>query len=195
MKLLGSGPEQVHISDAELVRAIARGDEQAFASLYHQYKSTLLGFLIRILDNTPEAEDVLQEVFVHVWQRAADFDETRGRVFTWLATMARSRAIDRLRAKGTRERKEAESSHVRPKDVASAVDDTLRMEQREILLNALDAIPDEQRDALLLAYFDGLSQSEIAERTGDPLGTVKTRTRDGLSKLRDLLSKRLKGIF
>ena len=189
------GPEQVHISDAELVRAIALGDEQAFASLYQRYKSTLLGFLIRILDSTPEAEDVLQEVFVHVWQRAADFDETRGRVFTWLATIARSRAIDRIRAKGTRDRKEAESAQERPEDAANSVDDALRREQREILLDALDALPAGQRDALLLAYFDGLSQSEIAERTGDPLGTVKTRTRDGLRKLRDLLSKRFKGKF
>lgn len=182
----------MQISDAELVRAIAQGDEQAFASLYHRYSSTLLGFLIRILDSLPEAEDVLQEVFVHVWRRAADFDETRGRVFTWLATIARSRAVDRLRAKGTRDRKEAEASHEPPGDVADAVDDAIRREQREVLLDALDSIPEGQRHALLLAYFEGLSQSEIAERTGTPLGTVKTRTRDGLRKLRDLLRKRMK---
>jgi RNA polymerase sigma-70 factor (ECF subfamily) len=176
----------------ELVRAIALGDEGAFASLYRRYNSTLLGFLIRILDSLPEAEDVLQEVFVHVWQRAADFDETRGRVFTWLATIARSRAVDRLRATGTRDRKEAEAAHERPEDVTNAADDTIRMEQREILLEALDSIPEEKRSALLLAYFEGLSQSEIAERTGKPLGTVKTRTRDGLRMLRELLRKRMK---
>ncbi|HEX7316480.1 MAG TPA: sigma-70 family RNA polymerase sigma factor [Pyrinomonadaceae bacterium] len=187
------GPEQVQISDAELVRAIARGDEQAFASLYRRYSSTLLGFLIRILDSLPEAEDVLQEVFVHVWQRAADFDETRGRVFTWLATIARSRAVDRMRAKGTRSRLEGEASLERQGDVADAVDDAIKTEQREVLLDALDTIPEGQRDALLLAYFEGLSQSEIAERTGTPLGTVKTRTREGLRKLRDLLRKKMKG--
>ena len=189
---MGTGPEQVQVSDAELVRAIARGDEQAFASLYRRYSSTLSGFLIRILDSLPEAEDVLQEVFVHVWQRAADFDEARGRVFTWLATIARSRAVDRIRAKGTRDRKETEASHKRPDVLASALDDAIRMEQRETLLEALDSIPEGQRDALLLAYFEGLSQSEIAERTGKPLGTIKTRTRDGLRKLRDLLRKRMK---
>lgn len=183
----------MQISDAELVRAIARGDEQAFASLYRRYSPTLLGFLIRILDSLPEAEDVLQEVFVHVWQRAADFDETRGRVFTWLATIARSRAVDRIRASGTRDRLEAKASHERPADVADAVDDAIRREQREELLDALDSIPEGQRDALLLAYFEGFSQSEIAERTGAPLGTVKTRTRDGLRKLRDLLRKKMKG--
>lgn len=186
------GPEQVHISDAELVRAIARGDEQAFASLYRRYSSTLLGFLIRILDSLPEAEDVLQEVFVHIWQRAADFDETRGRVFTWLATISRSRAVDRLRATGTRDRLEAKASHEQPKAVADALSDTIRTEQREELLDALDSIPEEQRHALLLAYFEGLSQSEIAERTATPLGTIKTRTREGLRKLRDLFRKRMR---
>lgn len=185
-------PEQVQISDAELVRAIARGDEQAFASLYHRYNSTLFGFLIRILDSPPEAEDVLQEVFVHVWRRAADYEETRGRVFTWLATIARSRAVDRIRATGTRDRLEDKASHERPKDVADAADDAIMTEQREIILEALDSIPEGQRRALLLAYFDGLSQSEIAELTGTPLGTVKTRTREGLRKLRDLLRKRMK---
>lgn len=189
---MGPGPEQVPISDVELVRAIARGDEQAFASLYRRYSPTLLGFLIRILDSTPEAEDVLQEVFVHVWQRAADFDETRGRVFTWLATIARSRAVDRMRATGTRNRLEGEASLERPGDVANAANDALRTEQREVLLDALASIPEGQRHALLLAYFEGLSQSEIAERTGAPLGTVKTRTRDGLRKLRDLLRKKMK---
>lgn len=180
------------MSDAELVRAIARGDEQAFASLYGRYSPTLLGFLIRILDSPPEAEDVLQEVFVHVWQRAADFDETRGRVFTWLATIARSRAVDRLRAMGTRDRKETEASHEQPEVPANAMDDAIRTEQREVILDALNSIPEGQRDALLLAYFEGLSQSEVAERTGTPLGTIKTRTREGLRKLRDLLRKRMK---
>ncbi|MET0621361.1 MAG: sigma-70 family RNA polymerase sigma factor [Pyrinomonadaceae bacterium] len=192
MKALVPGPEQAELSDTELVRAIARGDEQAYASLYRRYSPTLLGFLIRILDSLPEAEDVLQEVFFHVWQRAADFDETRGRVFTWLATIARSRAVDRLRATGTRTRLEGEASLERPEEVSDAVDDAIRTEEREVLLDALDTIPEGQRDALLLAYFEGLSQSEIAERTGAPLGTVKTRTRDGLRKLRDLLRKRMK---
>lgn len=178
----------------ELVRAIAQGDEQAFASLYRRYNSTLFGFLIRILNNPPEAEDVLQEVFVYVWQHAADFDETRGRVFTWLATIARSRAVDRQRAAGSRDRTEARAFYERPKpkDVSNAMEDAVRTEQREIILDALDSIPEAQRHALLLAYFEGLSQSEIAERTGKPLGTVKTRTRDGLRKLRDLLRKRMK---
>ncbi len=191
---MAPGPEQVQISDAELVRAIARGDEQAFASLYRRYSSTLFGFLIRILNSPPEAEDVLQEVFVHVWQRAADFDETRGRVFTWLATIARSRAVDRQRATGARDRTEGKAAHEeRPEDVSDAAEDAVRTELRKILLNALGEIPEGQREALLLAYFEGLSQSEIAERTGKPLGTVKTRTRDGLRKLRDLLRKRMKG--
>lgn len=100
---MGSQPEQVQIEDAELVQAMARGDEQAFASLFDRYNSTLLGFLIRILNNKAEAEDVLQEVFVQVWRDAPRYDVTRGRVFTWLVTIARSRALDRLRALGSHE--------------------------------------------------------------------------------------------
>lgn len=189
---MAPGPEQVQTSDAELVSAIARGDEQAFASLYRRYSSTLFGFLLRILNNTLDAEDVLQEVFAHVWQRAADFDETRGRAFTWLATIARSRAIDRLRATSTRDRKENTASQERQGEVSNGLDDAVRMEQREILRDALDSIPEEQSRTLLLAYFEGLSQAEIAARTGKPIGTVKTRTRDGLRKLRDILHKRMK---
>ncbi len=92
---MGFNHEQAQIADLELVHAIARGDQEAFASLFDRYNSTLLGFLIRILNSKAEAEDVLQEVFVQVWQQAARYDETRGRVFTWMVTIARSRALDR----------------------------------------------------------------------------------------------------
>ncbi len=192
MKPLDSIPERVQVSDAELVRAIAGGDEEAFVCLYNQYKSTLFGLLLRILHSSAEAEDVLQEVFLRVWQRAPDFDETRGQVFAWLVMMTRSRAIDRLRALNARDRTATKAFHEMPLVVSDAADNAIGAERREILLRALEAIPEGQRRALLLAYFEGLSQSEIAEQLAEPLGTVKTRTRSGLKRLRELLRKRLK---
>lgn len=184
--------EQEQIPDAELIHAVARGDEWAFARLYDRYGSILLGLLVRILNNRAEAEDVLQEVFLQVWQRASDFDDTRGRPFTWLVTLARSRAIDRLRSLGSRGRvaQEAASRDVAPQ-VRDASDDAIQAEHREIVHHALTELPDEQRRTLLLAYFEGLSQSEIAARLNEPLGTVKTRARSGLSKLRLILHQRL----
>ena len=136
------------------------------------------------------AEDVLQEIFLRVWQRAADFDEQRGRVFTWLVTIARSRAIDRLRSLNSRERvAEAASRASLSSMTTNALVDATASEQREIVALALAEIPEEQRRTLLLAYFEGLTQSEIALRTGEPLGTVKTRTRAGLARLRVILRK------
>lgn len=182
------------MSDEELVRAITRGDEQAFASLFDRYNSTLLGLLLRILNSKAEAEDVLQEVFVKVWQQAQGFDETRGRVFTWLVTIARSRALDRLRSLDSRERTATRAYYEKPPTVSDGIDDMIKSEQSEMVRRALEEIPDAQRHALLLAYFEGLTQSEIAARIGKPIGTVKTRTRDGLGKLRKLLGKRLRKV-
>ncbi|MDQ3754992.1 MAG: sigma-70 family RNA polymerase sigma factor [Acidobacteriota bacterium] len=183
---------QQSISDIELLHSIARGDELALASLYDRYSSILLGLLLRILHNRPEAEDVLQEVFLQVWRRAADFDEARGRGFTWLVTLTRSRAIDRLRALGSRERAATAAMREAPEEIGDASDDVLRSEQAEVVRRALAEIPEEQRRALMLAYYEGLTQSEIAAKLNQPLGTVKTRMRSGLIKLRELLSEQMK---
>ena len=180
-------------SDAELLRAVASGDEAALASIYDRYASILLGLLLRILHSRGEAEDVLQEVFLQVWRRAGDFDEARGRGFTWLVTLARSRAIDRLRALDARARTATASASEPSEMVSDASADTFRSEQREIVRAALAQLPEEQRRTLLLAYEEGLTQTEIAERTGQPLGTVKTRTRSGLLKLREMLRDKFEG--
>jgi RNA polymerase sigma-70 factor, ECF subfamily len=177
--------------DTEILHAIARGDESALAVLYDRYHSILLGLLLRILHSRVEAEDVLQEVFLQIWQRAANFDETRGRAFTWMVTLARSRAIDRLRSLQSRQRADDTALRDAPDDVGDAVEDVYHAEQREIVRAALAEIPEEQRRALLLAYFEGLTQSEIAERLDQPLGTVKTRMRSGMNKLRDLLGGKM----
>lgn len=185
-------PEQAQTSDSDLLHAIARGDEEALASLYDRYRLILFGLILRILHSHPEAEDVLQDVFIQVWKRAADFDEARGRAFTWLVTLARSRTIDRLRALNSRQRTANEALEAAPDHVSDAVEDAFKSEQREVVRTALEKLPAEQRQALVLAYFDGLTQTEIASRMGSPLGTVKTRTRSGMIKLRELLGERMK---
>ena len=180
-------------TDAELLRAVARGDEQSLAALYDRYSSILLGLLLRILHSRAEAEDVLQEVFVQVWRRAGSYDEARGRGFTWLVTLARSRAIDRLRALDSRARAATASAAEEFEPVGDASLDAFRSEQREIVRAALAQLTEDQRRTLLLAYEEGLTQSEIAARLNQPLGTVKTRTRAGLMKLRELLRDKFEG--
>lgn len=185
-------PETIKIPDAELLRAIARGDEESLATLYDRYRTILFGLLIRILNNRAEAEDVLQEVFVQVWQRARDFDENRGKGFTWLVTLARSRAIDRLRSLGSRSRTVEEATRETKDTIVDAIEDAINNERGAAVQAALRELPEEQRAALLMAYFDGFSQSEIAERTNIPLGTVKTRMRTGMAKLREVLAPRVR---
>lgn len=183
-------PEQAQPSDVDLLKAIVRQDEMALAELYDRYRVILFSLLVRILNSREEAEDVLQEVFLQVWRRAADFDEQRGRPFTWLVTLARSRGIDRLRNLAARERVAIAGAREPSEQVSDAVADAFRSEQRGLVTSALNQLPDEQKSALMLAYFDGLTQSEIADKLEAPLGTVKTRMRTGLIKLRELLGNK-----
>jgi RNA polymerase sigma-70 factor (ECF subfamily) len=192
---LALNPEQAQISDAELLRRIADGDEEALASLYDRYKAILFSLILRILHSRSEAEDILQDVFIQVWNKAANFDEARGRPFTWLATLSRSRAIDRLRQLGSRERTATEASREATDILVDAEEDAIKSEQSAVVREALSQLPEEQRRTLLLAYFDGLTQTEIAEKLQTPLGTVKTRMRSGMIKLRELLGGQSKTLF
>lgn len=187
--------EQAQNSDIELLHAVARSDEAALAALYDRYRIILFGLLVRILSSREESEDVLQEVFLQVWRRAGDFDEERGRPFTWLVTLARSRAIDRLRVLASRQRLADSAAQEVTGEASDAVADTLHAEQREIVARALATLPEEQRRTLKLAYFEGLTQSEIATQLGTPLGTVKTRMRTGMMKLRELLGEQMRGLL
>lgn len=174
-------------ADLELLRAVARGEESALAGLYDRYRVILFSLILRILNDRSEAEEVLQEVFLQVWRRAGDFDEMRGRPFTWLVTIARSRALDRLRVVGSRTRLANEVQAQPTETAGDAAADALKSEQGAMVRDALGKLPEEQMRTLFLAYFEGLTQTEISARLGEPLGTVKTRMRSGLIKLRELL--------
>jgi RNA polymerase sigma-70 factor (ECF subfamily) len=185
-------PNQAQVSDLDLLNAIKLRDEQALAALYDRYRVILFGLTMRILNSREEAEDVLQEVLLQVWRRAEGFDEQRGRPFTWLVTMARSRAIDRLRVLGARQRLSESAARETSEETSDAALDAFKSEQREIVKSALAELTEDQRSTLLLAYFEGLTQSEIAAKLGTPLGTVKTRMRSGMIKLREILGERMK---
>ena len=186
--------DQAQVTDVNLLHAIARRDEAALGSLYDRYRLILFGLLVRILSSREEAEDILQEVFIQVWRKAGDFDELRGKPFTWLVTLARSRAIDRLRLLSARDRVAVAAARDAPEEASDAALDAFRSEQRQIVTEALAELPEEQRRALMLAYFEGLTQSEIAVRLGSPLGTVKTRMRSGMIKLRGLLCGKIESV-
>jgi RNA polymerase sigma-70 factor, ECF subfamily len=174
--------------DADLLSAIADGDRQAVRALYERYSRILLGLLLRILGDRSEAEDVLQEVFLQIWKKAGDFDERRGRALHWLATIARNRALDRRSTLESRRRLAGSATPSAPEEESlDPADEANTAEEAHHLHRALAELPEAQRKVLLLAYFDGLSQSEIADRLGAPLGTVKSHARIGLARLRDFL--------
>ena len=180
--------EPAQENDVALLSAIGARDEVALAQLYDRYRAILFGLLMRILNNREEAEDVLQEVFLQVWRKAEDFDENRGRPFTWLVTLARSRGIDRLRTLAARERVAEAGAREPSEEISDAATDAFKSEQRGLVSDALAKLPDEQKRPIMLAYFEGLTQSEIATNLGAPLGTVKTRMRTGMIRLRELLA-------
>ncbi len=159
----------------------------AAAELYDRYAPQLYALARRIVRNEADAEDVIQEVFSQAWQRAASYDANRGSVLGWVLTMTRTRAIDRLRARQSR----PDMNPVGFSDVADggrlASDRLLAAEEAERVRAALVALPDYQRTPLELAYYEGLTQTEIAERLAEPLGTVKTRMRAALGTLRKRL--------
>lgn len=181
--------------DRGLVARIERRDADALADLYDRYSPRLMGLAYRILGETGEAEEVLQEVFLYVWKAISTFDGGRGTVLAWLLVVTRSRAIDRLRARRPAARAGVRSLEESPEPVsAQDVEGDAAGRQWEGLCRAaIRELPEDQRRALELAYFEGLTQQEIAERTSSPLGTVKTRVRLGLMKLRERVHPYLKG--
>lgn len=175
-------------SDHDLIDSIARGDQQAVGHLYRRYGKLAYGMALRVLGDASAAEEVTQDVFQRVWEKAASYRADKARVSTWLKRIARNRAIDVSRQRGsagsraTADWDDLESTV----DTSSSdpTDDLARSHCRDELRTALATLPDEQRRALALAFFQGLTHSRIAELLDEPLGTVKTRIRDAMRKLR-----------
>lgn len=178
-------------ADLALVRAVAINEAGAMGRFYDRFSSLVVAVALRMFRDRSEAEELAEDVFVELWQRAAQYDHTRGGVATWIATVTRSRGIDRLRRRQRQQAREL-GDDLKPGSAAlMSGDDPLAQvaahEERRQVRELLDALTAEQRQALELAYFEGLSHSEVATRLSRPLGTVKSHIRQGLIRLREAL--------
>lgn len=195
---MGSPRDSFEISrDVELqtlITMIADGHQSALTQLYDSTSRMAFGLILRIVTDRSNAEEVLLDVYTQVWRQSSSFDPKRGSPLAWLMTIARSRAIDRLRAGKHEHGREALDT---AGELVSTANDPERAseisERQRLVRSALDSLSSEQREVIELAYYAGLSHSEIALKLGQPLGTVKTRTRLGMLKLRDILQPVLEG--
>jgi RNA polymerase sigma-70 factor (ECF subfamily) len=180
--------ELAHLSDEALVALAARSEQSALAELYDRFGRPAYGLALRILRDEALAEDAVQEAFLAVWRTSARFVPERGKASTWILTLVHRRAVDLVRRE---ERRRADALEQAPEQMSrGAVDEEawLRL-QRERVQDALRKLPDQQREAIELAYYGGFTQSELAERLGQPLGTIKSRMFTGLTRLRELLGE------
>lgn len=168
-----------------LLERVATGDQEAFATFYDAVSPRVFGLVLRVLRDRSQSEEVTQEVFVQVWREAASFDSARGSALSWLLTVAHRRAVDRVRTESAQSKREVayESHNVTPSfdSTSEAVEDEWRA---RTVRRAVSDLSQAQREAIELAYFAGLTHREVSQQLGLPLGTAKTRIRDGLSKLR-----------
>jgi RNA polymerase sigma-70 factor (ECF subfamily) len=180
-------PTLAQLTDEEVLARVARADEDALAELYDRFGGVAYGLALRILRDPTLAQDAVQDAMLSAWRTAASFDPLRGKPSTWLLTLVHRRAVDLVRRE---DRRRAQPLDDAPIASGEATDETASVRQeRRAVQAALAQLPPEQREALELAYYGGLSQSELAERLGVPLGTVKSRTSAGLTRLRDLLGE------
>ena len=178
--------------NTELLSRIAQGDEAAFSRFYDQFAHGLYSLVYKILNDEKETEDVLQEGFTQIWKKAATYDGNRSSAFTWAVMIMRNKAIDHIRSRQRQNRVVEEAALETSQDQEMQEDDAVAQnEKRLIVLAALKNIPREQRQAIDLAFFSGLTQMQIAGKLGEPLGTVKARIRRGLLKLRESLDGNL----
>jgi RNA polymerase sigma-70 factor (ECF subfamily) len=192
--MAGSTVTEAPPSDSDLVRRMASGDESAVAALYDRYGNVMYAVAYRIMGQKADAEEVVMEAFTQVWRDAARFEAARGSVAAWLTMISRSRALDQIRSRDRRERLNTAAAREdqvqttptgnRGSDPGYQVEQT---ERQKRVAAALESLSPTQRQAIELAYYEGLSQSEIAERLNEPLGTIKTRVRLGMMKLREAL--------
>ena len=190
---------QLEVKDRELKNCITRmaqGEEQALGALYDRTASQVYGLVLRVVNDPSIAEEVTLDVYMQAWRQAGQFNPERGKPMVWLAVVARSRAIDRLRA-GKKERESREnldSVDNLAADKGNPEESSTYSQQCRVVQEALNSLPIEQRQAIEMAYWGGLSQNEIAAQTGEPLGTVKTRIRLGMMKLRTVLGPLEEGL-
>jgi RNA polymerase sigma-70 factor, ECF subfamily len=180
--------EPVPVTDDELLVAVSRGDQEAFSELYDRFAARVFGIVRRVVRDPAQSEEVAQEVFVGLWRTATRFDPDKGSASTWILMTAHRRAVDHVRSEQAHRDRTARvgaRDHRRPFD-EPAEQVELRFEHQQVR-DALDSLTDLQRQAVELAYFGGYSYPEVAELLGAPLGTVKTRIRDGFVRLRDEL--------
>jgi RNA polymerase sigma factor (sigma-70 family) len=177
--------ELAHLSDEALVALAARSEQSALAELYDRYGRPAYGLALRVLRDESLAEDAVQDAFLAVWRTAARFVPEKGKASTWILTLVHRRAVDVVRRE---QRRRTDSLEQAPEPGAGGADEEawLRL-QRERVQAALKQLPDQQREALELAYYGGFTQSELAERLGQPIGTIKSRMFNGLTRLRELL--------
>ncbi len=179
-------------ADNALLHRVAEGDEEAFAQFYDRVAGPLYSLALRMLSDEQEAQDALQEGMEHLWRKAPTFDATRSSAFTWSVMLFRSRLVDRFRRSATRSRtieKVTEQTDPAEHDDATALQSLFRREDCGIVRRVMATLREEQQQLLSLAFFSGMTQQEIADATGKPLGTVKTIIRRALIELRDQLSK------
>jgi RNA polymerase sigma-70 factor (ECF subfamily) len=177
--------EPAHLSDEALVEAVARADEDALGQLYDRFGKVAYGLAFRILQDAALAEDAVQEAFLQIWRSAGSYEPERAKASTWLLTFVHRRAVDLVRRE---ERRRTISADPDPEPPESGADEAVvAHSRREIVREALRRLPAEQREAIELAYYGGLTQSELAERLDQPLGTIKSRMFTGLQRLRVLL--------
>jgi RNA polymerase sigma-70 factor, ECF subfamily len=190
----GGAPSRLPTGDdAELLRRMAAGDESALGELYDRWSPLVHSVVMRVVNDEDDAEELVEETFWQAWRQAGRYDASRGGISGWLVVIARSRALDRVRLRGWQRAGAATSMDGTDApepviDVAGPLDAAELDETRRLVRAALERLPAEQRETVEMAYFRGMSQSEIAAATGQPLGTVKTRARLALQKLREALS-------
>jgi RNA polymerase sigma factor (sigma-70 family) len=177
-----------HLSDEAVVALVARSDDEALAELYDRFGRVAYGLAFRVLRDERLAEDAVQEAFLATWRNADRFMPERGKASTWVLTLVHRRAVDLVRREEHR-RAEPLSDAVEHTGSDSAEEDAWLRFERERVQAALRQLPDQQREALELAYYGGFSQSELAERLGQPVGTIKSRMFTGLARLRELLAE------
>ena len=184
-------PDVSEAHDRELVQRLRRGDEDAFRGLFGRYAPAAKALALRVVRQSHLAEEIVQEAFLAVWRDPGGYDSERGSVRSWLMGMVHHRAVDLVRREEAYRRRAEDSIPEALEEQADHAQDVVEMlglpEERRIVRAALDELPEEQRDVLLLMYFGGLSQTEIAAKTGTPLGTVKSRTLLGMRRMRTSL--------